>query len=195
MSTGLFDQIRAACRKVAERSVHVQIRHDRIPAYAAGLPLERILAPALDPAAHYLGHGTDTLAFILTLESINFGSGYFPCMRKRPGMSGYFTVASALSDHFRRNGPPCARELRLLTANDCGRIFDQAQGNPAMDELMGLYARALNDLGRFLQDRFDGDFRGPLAEADHSAERLAILLAAMPFFRDVEIYDGAAVSF
>ena len=33
---------------------------------------------------------------MLVLDSINFGSGWFPTLRKRPGMSGYFTVASSL---------------------------------------------------------------------------------------------------
>ncbi|MEZ5167114.1 MAG: hypothetical protein R2695_11730 [Acidimicrobiales bacterium] len=33
---------------------------------------------------------------MLSLDAINFGSGYFPYLRKRPGMSGYHTVASSL---------------------------------------------------------------------------------------------------
>ena len=43
--------------------------------------------------------------YMLTLDAINFGSGWFPTLRKRPGCSGYFTVAWALADHFRCDGP------------------------------------------------------------------------------------------
>ena len=42
--------------------------------------------------------------FTLTLDAINFGSGWFPTLRKRPGCSGYFTVAWALTDRFRADG-------------------------------------------------------------------------------------------
>jgi len=38
------------------------------------------------------------VAFFLTLDAINFGSGYFPHLGKRPGMSGYFTAAASLTD-------------------------------------------------------------------------------------------------
>ena len=44
-------------------------------------------------------------AYLLTLDAINFGSGWFPTLRKRPGCSGYFTVAWALADRFREHGP------------------------------------------------------------------------------------------
>ncbi len=42
--------------------------------------------------------------YMLTLDAINFGSGWFPTLRKRPGCSGYFTVAWALADRFRARG-------------------------------------------------------------------------------------------
>ena len=87
------------------RACHVRIASDRIDAYATSLPLERAVAPTLDPNTHYLGDPRDTLAFFLTLDTINFGSGYFPHLKKRPGMSGYFTVASSLTDHYRAHGP------------------------------------------------------------------------------------------
>ena len=45
-------------------------------------------------------------AYLLTLDTINFGSGWFPTLRKRPGCSGYFTVAWALSDRFRERTAP-----------------------------------------------------------------------------------------
>ena len=73
----------------------------RINDYAASLPIERAIAPTLDPATHYLGEPRDTLAFFLTLDAINFGSGVFSTFSKRPGMSGYFTIASSLADHYR----------------------------------------------------------------------------------------------
>jgi hypothetical protein len=60
---------------------------------------------------------------------------------------------------------------------------------------MGLFATALNDLGWLLTRRFAGRYAGPVEAAGHSAERLVQILAGMPFFRDVEQYEGLAVPF
>src|SRR6188768_970040 len=111
MPTHIFHDIRSACRAVASRASHVKIRLDAIDEYASSLPIDRAIAPTLDLATHYLGDPRDTLAFFVTLDTINFGSGYFPHLKKRPGMSGYFTVASCLTDHFNRHGPMGAEQL------------------------------------------------------------------------------------
>jgi hypothetical protein len=36
---------------------------------------------------------------------VNFGSGYFSHLRKRPGLSGCFTIAAALKERFEAWGP------------------------------------------------------------------------------------------
>ena len=81
----IFDEIREGCRHVAENAGRVRIDAVRLADYAGSFPVAEVGAATLDPATHYLGHGKDTLAFILTLDAINFGSGYFPQVRKRPG--------------------------------------------------------------------------------------------------------------
>jgi hypothetical protein len=202
----LLERVRQTCKAVSERSTHVQIDVDRIASYASSLPLDLAEHPEHDPASHYLGHGDDTAAFFMTLDAINFGSGYFPHLRKRlivPGggtMSGYFTVASSLSDHFRRNGPFSASDLATLSVDDCISLFGQDLGNAPIRELMELFRRALNDLGRYLIDRFDASFVRLIEAAQGSAERLAELLIEMPFYADVARYgdpggDGLEVCF
>lgn len=195
MGQPIFDAVRAGCAAVAARASHVRIAHERLAAYAAGLPLARIAQPTLDPAHHYLGAPDETVAFIVTLDAINFGSGYFPHLRKRPGLSGYFTVASALTERFRAAGPYSAAELARLSAADCAAVFGQSLADPVVAELMGLFAQALNDLGAYLARRWDGSFTALVAAAGGSADALVRLLAEMPFFRDVEPYAGDEVPF
>ena len=173
----------------------MQIDRGRIPEYAALLPLELVAHPEHDPHCHYLGHGDDTVAFFLTLDAINFGSGYFPRLRKRPGMSGYFTVASSLNEYYRAHGPPMADELVRLGAGDCAAIFGQDTENEPAYELMGLFARALNDLGRYVLERFDGSYVGLVEAAETSAQRLVQVLVDMPLFNDVADYQGLRVPF
>ena len=44
----------------------------------------------LDPGAHFLGRGEDTVAYFVILDAVNFGSGWFPILRKRAGLLGLF---------------------------------------------------------------------------------------------------------
>jgi hypothetical protein len=175
MTSNLTERVRSSCKAVAERATRVRIDHERIPSYAASLPLEQAMAPELDSKCHYFGEPDETVAFFLTLDAINFGSGYFPVFRKRQGMSGYFTVAASLTDYYRQHGPLPA--------------------NKTICEFMGLFAAALNDLGQYLLDRFDGSFIGLVEEAGSSAELLARLLVEMPYFDDVVFYEGLEASF
>ncbi len=191
----IFDDIREGCRAVAEHATRVRIDHARLADYAREFPVAEIGAATLDPATHYLGHGKDTLAFILVLDAINFGSGYFPHIRKRPGHSGYFTVAAGLNDWFQAEGAPNAERLAKLTQGDCARIFGQDLGSPQAGELMGLFAKALNDLGALLLARFEGDPVQLVERAEHKAGKLAAILRIMPFFDDVEIWQGRKVPF
>jgi hypothetical protein len=191
----LLQRVRAACKDVAEKAQFVRINEGRLAAYAQSLPLEQIRQPELDQSRHYLGHGDDTAAFFVILDAINFGSGYFPHLQKRPGMSGYFTIASSLCDCFRQHGPMSAPQLAGLTADDCTRIFGQDPANVPIAELMGLFAWALNDLGRRLISRFDGRVANLIAAAEGSAVQLVDNLRQMPFFDDVESYQDQEVPF
>jgi hypothetical protein len=195
VNSTIFNNIRSACRQVAERASFISINRDRLKRYALSLPLLGAGSPQLDPKCHYLGRGEKTAAFLVTLDSINFGSGYFPHIRKREGMSGYFTVATSLHEYFQRQGPLSASALSDISIKDCEYIFGQDLRIEPVRDLMGLFARALNDLGRYLLDRFDGSFVTLIKDAGFSAEQLILILSEMPFFKDVETYGYLDVPF
>jgi hypothetical protein len=163
----LLDEVRSHCRSIAESARFVSIDLDaarEAPPVAAAAP----------------SGGADQL---LQLDAINFGSGWFPTLRKRPGLSGYRTVAAAFAEH----GPWSNTELRALDARAVAAALGQEAGHP----LMRLYAEALRDLGRFLDDRSALDL---VDAADGSAERLATLLArGMRFFDDRGFYKRAQI--
>jgi len=191
----LLENVRSACKAVAEKANFVRINYDALPAYAASLPLEQNSAPELDPEKHYLGQSHDTVAFFLTLDTINFGSGYFPHMRKRPGMSGYFTVAASLNDYYKSYGPISPQKLTQLTARECTEIFYQDPHKKPIQELMQHFAKALNDLGRYLIDCFHGSFIELVEAASSSTERLVQILVEMPYFQDAASYKNIEVPF
>jgi hypothetical protein len=179
----LLDEVRESCRALALSAQHVSIDLDAAPSLEAGPP------PSLDPERHYLeGEAADIAAYILTLDAINFGSGWFPTLRKRAGCSGYYTVAWALADRFREHGPWSNAELRALDRRGVARALEQDEAHP----LMALYAEALRDLGRFLAGRTALDL---VAGADASAELLATELArGMRFFDDRGFYKRAQIT-
>lgn len=189
----IFAEIRAACRHVAEHAALVRIDAARLARYAGDFPVAELGQAGLDPATHYLGQGKDTLAFILVLDSVNFGSGYFPHLAKRPGMSGYFTVAAALNGWFKAAGAPDAKRLATLSAEDCVAIFGQDAANAEVMALMALFTRALNDLGALLLARFDGDYAKLVESARHQAANLVAILRRMPCFDDVALWRGQQV--
>jgi hypothetical protein len=191
--TSLLDSVRANAAAMASAGRFVRIQEERIPGYALSLPLEMARAPELDAATHFVDPARpgETLAYVVTLDAINFGSGYFPQLKKRLGMSGYFSVASSLKDRW----PLSVAELRRLTEEDCAGIFGQALlDNTAIRELMGLFAKALNDLGEYLQKRFGGSFGEMVAAARGSAENLVGILAEMSFYQDVGFYKRAQLT-
>ncbi len=192
-----FNIVRGACARIAGEALYVRVEADRIEAYA------RTLAPSfadtpmvLDPALHYVEPEHDpegTAAFVLTLDSVNFGSGWFPDIFG-PAASGYTAVANRLNTQFRQHGALPPERLADLTLQDSLALFGLDPANPAAVELGGLYASALNDLGRFVVDTYGGRYLDLVAAADGSAERLTSILWRMPLFEDSPFYKRAQIT-
>ena len=190
--SGLFAAVRGACARVAECARFVRVDAAGLERWVdANRDLPQ-LASAPDPAHQHFGEPAATLAYVVTLDAINFGSGWFPELRKRPGLSGYFMVATCLRDEFARVGPFGPPELSSIDADRCAEIFEQ-RGNAAVRELMELFARAMRDLGDWLSVRHGGSYARAVAAAECSAERLAESLAEMPLYRDVARYASFEV--
>jgi Potential Queuosine, Q, salvage protein family len=179
---GLCDDVRRHCAELAGRAASVTIDVDAFANVEPGP------APTLDPACHYLdGDPADVATYLLVLDSINFGSGWFPTLRKRAGCSGYTTIAWALADRFRADGPYSNAQLRAIRAPELAGTL----GQPVDHELIGLYAQALRGLGRFLGERTAFDL---VASSGRSAERLAETVAAgMPMYDDRGFYKRAQI--
>ena len=177
------ERVREQCAAVAASARHVSIDLEAAAEIKPGLD------PILDPELHYLdGSPEDVAAYMLTLDTINFGSGWFPTLRKRPGLSGYHTVAQALTERFRELGPWSPAELRAIDPTELAEVF----GQDGPHELMDLYAEALRSLGAFLAGRSASDV---VEAVEGSAVRLAEVLAAgMPFFDDVGFWKRAQIT-
>src|SRR4051812_6600764 len=191
----LADHVRASCAEIAADARSVRIDQDRLgaydPAVDGGGP---VVDPGLDPVRHYLeGTPADVAMYTLALDTINFGSGWFPTLRKRTDpatgrtVSGYFTVAWNLADAFRVRGAWSTVQLRAMRTEELAGILGQS----ADHELMSLYTQALRELGRFLGDRSVLDV---VAGAEGSADRLAATLAgSLAFYDDRGFFKRAQI--
>jgi hypothetical protein len=185
----ICDEVRAGCAAIVARARSVTIDIDALDRVDQGPPAP---SPALDPELHFLeGAPEDVARYVLALDAINFGSGWFPTLRKRERhgvpLSGYFTVAWALADRFRAHGPWSNHDLRGMTTGEIAAALGQDPDH----ELMALYAQALRSLGAWLADR---SALSAVAAAEGSAPRLAEQLArGMALFDDRGFYKRAQI--
>ena len=186
----LLDDIRMACERVSLQASWVHIDHDRLDAYVTTIPARLTDGSAVDPGRTRSGHDEATASFVIALDAINFGSGYFPYIRKRPGMSGYFTIATSLREHVSATGPLTTSKLRALDVERCAHVFGQAlDGSPA-EELMQLFATALTHLADHVDNRHGSSFVDLVRSTDHSAARLVRELDRITEFHDVSRYHS-----
>ena len=89
----LCDEVRRSCAAIAAGSALGDDRPGRLGDAASRAPSPRSI-----PSVHYLDGSPRTSPPTCSPSTpINFGSGWFPTLRKRPGCSGYSTVAWALA--------------------------------------------------------------------------------------------------
>lgn len=161
----IAELVRRRAAAIAADARHVRIIGEAIPAYAASLGDP---APYPPPAVELPVQPEARAALALQIDCVNFGSGWFPTLRKRDGRSGFFTIALGLRDH----GPWTARELTAITPAEVAA----ATGQDPEHELMARYAEHLRELGPRAAPA------GFLAIA--TRPRLAEHLATWPTFAD-----------
>jgi Potential Queuosine, Q, salvage protein family len=182
-----MDELRSACAAVTGRARSVRVQSAAIEPYAASLR-GLVQADSASEGSDPLPPG-DIATYRLTLDAINFGSGWFPTLHKRDGLSGYNTIALHWHEHQHARGPFTPVGLAALDAADVAAILGQ---DPA-HELMALYARSLNDLGGRLHEA--GGVNAAIRDADGSAVAFARRLGGWECFADSSPYDELAVPF
>jgi hypothetical protein len=170
----------------------VRIVEESIPAYALGLaePAQALDAEPL-PFDRSRGQREADAAYWLTLDAINFGSGWFPTLRKRAEQTGYRTIAAGIRRRFDAEGRWSASQLAGLTREELAGWLDQDPGH----ELIGLMTQSLRDLGANVRRLYGGSFAAVADRAEGSAVQLVQTLARWPSFSDTASYDGRALPF
>src|SRR4051794_10512223 len=168
----LTDEVRGHCAKIAAAARHVRIDLDA--------PVELDGVAGLSAELHYLdGRPEDRARYVLILDAINFGSGWFDELGTSTD-----ALTQQLTERSRADGVWSAGQLRSLRSGDVGATL----GMDADHDLTVLYTSSLNDLGAWLGDR-------PALEATGtSADTLVAELVRMPFYADHFFYKRAQIT-
>ncbi len=186
----LVQQIRTACAWVAAQSTHVRINESRLPDYAAWLRAESV--PEHQSTQLLAGEDRErAAAYWLTLNAVNFGSGWFPTLLKMPGMTGYRTIKAGVDRRFKDDGPWSAAKLQRITMAEISTLMMQEPHHP----LMPLFKASLRDLGVHIERDYDGSFAAVLEAAGDSAVQLVQILAGWDCFADSSEYAGRTIPF
>jgi hypothetical protein len=186
--------VREACAWVAARARFVHIEEAALASCASPLTAaaESPGEPPPDPGGRLVSSGPETrAAFAICLNAINFGSGWWPTIRKRPGHSGFFTVAAGVLERFEEKGAWTAGELAGIDAVAVAALLGQDAEHPLMTQ----FAAALNDVGEHVGGEHGGSFEAVALAAEGSVPALADLLAGWEAFADTSPYEGRPVPF
>ena len=174
----LPEEVRRHCAEVARAARWVRI-DEQASTRAEGVA-------GLDAEQHFLEGDAEAVArYVLILDTINFGSGWFPTLRDGSTVG----MTRRLTAHVRERGAPwTAAELRALDAAHVAAVLGEDAAHP----LMARYAEGLRGLGALLGD---GGALDLVAAAGGSAAALARRLAdELPFFADRGFYKRAQIT-
>ncbi|MBU6474899.1 MAG: hypothetical protein KGL10_03590 [Alphaproteobacteria bacterium] len=184
--------IAPACAGVAGRASHVGINHDKIPAYARFIADAYPVTTELGADDHFISSDHEkAAAYVLALDSVNFGSGYFAIAKECGLALEYAVIARGLKKSFENGAFAVPEEWRRVTAKDFSRLLSVPQGrNPELDVLLENFASHLRATGEKIASEYDGKVLNLLAACGHSAVMLAETTGAWENFHDVHPYKG-----
>lgn len=185
--------LRASVQVLAKTSSWVRCDETRLEDYLDEVA-RRDEQVSHDPTLSDVGDAETRIAFVLLRDATNFGSGWHPCLKKRPGLSGARTTGTALAEYVQMHGAPDPGWLRTVTASDCAAVFGQSM-TPPVDALMLHFAEAWRQLGAVLLERFNGRYGDLVAAANGSAVDLTTIFAGIGYFEDVYKSAGLTLPF
>lgn len=188
-------RVRSAAAEICAAAQYVKIREDLMPVYTAGL-LQKYPLITRFPEFEFLKGAADEkkAAYVLALDSINFGSGYFHVARKSGVALEYVVISEGLKKAFLSGRLDTPQKWAATTAEECHDVFAIPNGaHLALNKLMSLFAKHLRASGETVLSAYNGHVMNLVAAADGSAVRLAEIVAAWPSFADVPLYKRAQI--
>src|SRR5579863_2494966 len=194
----------SSTREVVEQGEQVWINIDRVRLLASQwMQHERDpftnASPIWYEQYHFNDHTERTVNWIVVLDAMNF---CFWAEKNQPRwtieyhgetLNGYLAEAAALTRAVEEEIPLWdAHYLSNMTEKDLAHIFRGSQTIPLFEQRL----QNVQEVGRVLLERFDGQFTRAIEQVEGNAVKLALLLATcFPSFNDVTRYRNHIVRF
>jgi len=183
-------------KKVAEQSKDVKINRQQAIKLAALLKKKTV--PSWPKQYHLEGSIEEKTQYLFILDSINFS--FFADKHKQKwsikykgkNISGYFALSLALKRAAKNSPLLKASFLSSITAS----LLENILGGQGKIPLLKERQTILNENGKILLKKFNGQAVSILNQSNHSAQKfIKILLDNFPSFRDIAKLKGNNVYF
>ena len=194
-----MSEVLETAKNVVEGSRHVRINHEALQRFSQELAERGTAIPSWDAEHHFRGSDEETIAYLLVADALNFcfwpppGENKWEITYKGKTYSGYYGLSVSLKKAVESGTPVTdASFLASLTLKILGQVF----AGTGVLQLMVERLRNLQELGRVLLDKYNGQASELVTAAGGSAIKLVRMLAAdFPSFRDKATYHGQEVFF
>jgi len=194
----IFEEIRQKTALVMKQAQDVRLNDEVIEDYTNQIinlyPPE---IPEMTDDWHLIDrkNPTRTALYVLVLDSINFGSGYFESIKPHDGLSGYALVASCLKEAFEYKFWDQITVLAGLNPEDCAKVFYQDISDPDIEQLMALFVWSIQITIDHLNKEYNGSVPTLLEKTGMSAMGLVDAVSRWENFADFSVYKGHEVPF
>jgi hypothetical protein len=188
--------VRAGAYAVSVRARHVRINREAVRDYARRIFSAYTVTTQMDGDNHLVLADDPRLTaqYVMALDSINFGSGYFEVARRAGIDFEYAQIARGLKGAVQNGRMAGPEQWIAATADDFHGMLRVPRGkNAELDELMGLFAHHIAETGKKIAADHQGDVMNLLSAAQGSAEKLANIVASWPTFYDTAFYSGVEI--
>jgi len=191
------EQVLPSCKWVTKNVSHVKINHDKITEYTDFIldKYKDSFITELSNDIHYVSDNKeDTLAYILVLDSINFGSGYFDLAKELGINLTYISVASSLKKLFENEEFNSAKEWAKVKEEYIFNFLSIPQGkHNKLNELINMFAISLRDIGQNIISKYNGKVENLIDSANSSAVKLVDIVSKWDSFKDVSFYKDKEI--
>ncbi len=190
-SPSLLDDVRESCARISDEAQHVSINKEKIAGYVADLLDRYDITTGLNDDHFVSKDREETASYIVALDSLNFGSGYFRQARDEGIAFGYTIFAKGLKAAFERGEMNAPEKWVFAMASDFYRVFDIPAGqNAHIDQLFQHFVQHLRETGKKIITEYQGKSMNLINAAQGSAVKLVETLASWPTFHDFAQYKG-----
>lgn len=194
----LFSAIRGGFSWVAKKAKHVTINKDALDRVASTIkPVEQ--EAVFDDEHHFTGSLEDITAYVLVLDTINFGSGYEPYLKSEGwefiDHSIYFSISTRVKSYFDENGAPSPQKLSCIKLQDVADMLQIDTNYTYGFDFCRIATLALREFGTELVNFYGGDYMRFVAQASGYAANMVSNLSHLKYFNDVHDYSDMQIPF